>query len=740
MTNNWQKLRLLFLALCLGAIFPSSCFAQSNAKEALKELNLSKSSLQTRKCLIQIKDDLIPENYATYEEIEPIIQKFLIATNNKSEEEQLFAQITLLRIKMRYFNKLEHRVALEAYQKAKHKKYRLAVADAAITMGQSLMYSSNKGKALSYVLEASQIYEELGMLEETSEGYYQACMINYWGANIDKAELYYKKLIALGLSSLRTRNQINTINTGGLIAKRRKLYDLAIKKFREAIALARSYGDSVWVGIANGNIGDVYCDMELYEMAKPYLLNDLEFSTKHRVFGNVIITLNQLGDIATIERKHQSAYNYYLKAAQTIENEKGTFAPKDILRTYQNLASNSRTLGNHIKAYDYLTKSTFWQDSLYEVNKEAEILEIQAGFDYDHKEKELDALKKEKELAKKNQELKVNIALTGSIIMAFIIFYIWRSYRKQKSLNSLLQIRNNEIIKQKKQIEDQTTALHTQNKELKKREGVFRELLNALAEDEQKIKTQNERLRFDKEKLMEQVTHRTHELVVKNKELQQNNTQLEQFNYVIAHNIRGPVARLLGLFQLYENTNDEEERNMLWSKITHSANDIDTVIKDLNTTLLIKNNVNEVYEEINLVELTKKVLQTLQVEIDESHAQFNINLSITHVNSVKAYIESILYNLVSNAIKYRNQRRPLRVDITTQEINNRTVLIVNDNGLGIDLEKYHEKLFGMYKRFHIHQDGKGLGLHLVKLQVESLGGHIAVESTLDEGTTFRVYL
>ncbi|HMG93866.1 MAG TPA: ATP-binding protein, partial [Chryseolinea sp.] len=107
--------------------------------------------------------------------------------------------------------------------------------------------------------------------------------------------------------------------------------------------------------------------------------------------------------------------------------------------------------------------------------------------------------------------------------------------------------------------------------------------------------------------------------------------------------------------------------------------------------------------------------------------------------SVKPLLNSIIYNLVSNAIKYRSHDRDLHVSIRTSEDPDYWVLQVADNGLGIDMALYGKDLFKMYKRFHENHEGKGLGLYLVKLQVESLDGFIEVTSEVDIGTTFTIY-
>jgi signal transduction histidine kinase len=102
-------------------------------------------------------------------------------------------------------------------------------------------------------------------------------------------------------------------------------------------------------------------------------------------------------------------------------------------------------------------------------------------------------------------------------------------------------------------------------------------------------------------------------------------------------------------------------------------------------------------------------------------------------------LDSILINLFSNAVKYRDPERPSRISVRTERIDGETCLSVTDNGLGIDLEAYGDKLFTLYGRFHSHVDGKGLGLYLVKTHVRAMGGRIGLESEPGKGSTFRVF-
>ena len=131
----------------------------------------------------------------------------------------------------------------------------------------------------------------------------------------------------------------------------------------------------------------------------------------------------------------------------------------------------------------------------------------------------------------------------------------------------------------------------------------------------------------------------------------------------------------------------------------------------------------------------KKILSD---SIYESGALLKEDIQITLIHANEPYLESIIYNLFSNALKYRSEKRVLELSISTFKDGNDVVLKICDNGVGIDLESYGQKLFGLYQRFHDHVGGKGMGLYLVKTQVEALGGSIAVESKVDHGTTFTI--
>jgi PAS domain S-box-containing protein len=226
------------------------------------------------------------------------------------------------------------------------------------------------------------------------------------------------------------------------------------------------------------------------------------------------------------------------------------------------------------------------------------------------------------------------------------------------------------------------------------------------------------------------------------RELTQNNKDLKQFSYITSHNLRAPLSNLTGLLNLIEDIpiNDSELEEILegFQKSTKLLNE---TVNDLNKVIIIKDNASITKEDVLLKEIFEKVRQQLSFKIDLCTPILNIDIpQLTCININKSYIESILLNLLTNSLKFKAENRQLIVNISTKQIDDTTILTFQDNGIGIDLKRNGEKVFGLYQRFHNYPDSKGLGLYLVKSQVEAMGGVINIESKVDKGTIFTITL
>ncbi len=265
------------------------------------------------------------------------------------------------------------------------------------------------------------------------------------------------------------------------------------------------------------------------------------------------------------------------------------------------------------------------------------------------------------------------------------------------------------------------------------------ESLNAiLKNNEQLIEEQKTKLLVANEKLSEEVSDKSVELKQSNDELIKHNNDLQQFSNTLSHNLRGPVANLLGLSNLFKIDKSEESRSSIADHIHKSANALDVVIKDLNKIVELRNNLFQIKEKIDVRKEVQSIWQVLDSSVKQSNAKLEIDIQAPIAYGVRSYFHSIMYNLISNAIKYRNETRACVIKVVSAKINNHCTISVEDNGIGVDLEKHGDKMFGMYKRFHTHLEGKGLGLFLTKQQIESMGGSIDVESELNKGTKFTI--
>ncbi len=347
-------------------------------------------------------------------------------------------------------------------------------------------------------------------------------------------------------------------------------------------------------------------------------------------------------------------------------------------------------------------------------------------------------------------------------LLAFILiitFYYWRVIAIKKQNVKLeeivdkrtlqlqetykqLEVREQEIRGQNNELIHNREELAAQNEELmqgQEETSAQRDLLAAqykeLEEARNIIEIKNNEMALHNQNLELEVANRT-------KELLSHNNQLEQFAFISAHNLRAPVARILGLGEVLRLTGkSKEDVKAIIEKLIFTTQELDRVVKDLSQILDIRKNSSTIISTINLNEEVQLVKANLQKDIEESRAEiFHDFIAVEEVHSVKPYIDSILMNLVSNAIKYRDPSRLPIIKIWSEIGEGYINICVSDNGLGIDLTRHSDKLFKLYNRFHFHIEGKGLGLYMTKTQVIALGGTIEATSEIDNGITFRISL
>lgn len=350
----------------------------------------------------------------------------------------------------------------------------------------------------------------------------------------------------------------------------------------------------------------------------------------------------------------------------------------------------------------------------------------------------------------RNQMLQIILFLICFPTLLYTAYYTGKTFKLSDLLHKAEEERNKILMEQNTELEHRvikrTQEMATQNEEMISQREELATQHDALTfqnkqlfEAHKIIEDQNREIQRKNEQLEMEIETRTQELQNTNRELVLHNNQLEQFAFIAAHNLRAPLARILGLANVVDLSKTEHDKDTALKKLVTSTQDLDHVIRDLNLILNIQKHTSNLIS-VELTAAFTRVIKMLEKELDDTKAILGKDFSAADkVYAVAPYVESILYNLISNAIKYRDPSRVPVITLKTTLDQEFVCLIVSDNGLGINLDKYRHNMFTLYKRFHTHMEGKGLGLYLVKTQITALGGKIEVESAPDKGTTFRVY-
>ena len=220
------------------------------------------------------------------------------------------------------------------------------------------------------------------------------------------------------------------------------------------------------------------------------------------------------------------------------------------------------------------------------------------------------------------------------------------------------------------------------------------------------------------------------------------NESLLNFAHIVSHNMRSHGSNLSMLTDfLLEGKIDEEERMNALHMLKNAATGLNDTIAHLNEVVQIKTEAEQKMKQLDLRTLVHKVSQSLEALFASNHVDLSIDIPESyHVMGVTAYVESAVLNLMTNAVKYRDPEKSARIRVRTEDREQRIVLHIEDNGLGIDMKKNGEKIFGMYKTFHHHPESRGIGLFITRNQIESMGGTIVVSSEPGKGSTFSITL
>jgi PAS domain S-box-containing protein len=218
------------------------------------------------------------------------------------------------------------------------------------------------------------------------------------------------------------------------------------------------------------------------------------------------------------------------------------------------------------------------------------------------------------------------------------------------------------------------------------------------------------------------------------------NKRLLNFSYIVSHNLRSHTSNIISILNFLEKEDTIAEKSELLQHLKRVSLSLNDTLYNLNEVVSIRNNMNMVVEPLNLREYILQALGVLSEQIIQKKVIIiNEVPENTFVNYNPAYLESVVLNFISNAIKYSSSERQPKIELSVFHEKENMVLKVRDNGIGIDMKKNGDKLFGMYKTFNNNADARGIGLFITKNQIDAMGGKVEVESELGEGTSFKIY-
>jgi len=276
---------------------------------------------------------------------------------------------------------------------------------------------------------------------------------------------------------------------------------------------------------------------------------------------------------------------------------------------------------------------------------------------------------------------------------------------------------------------------------LRAKVSVFVELYrknHLLLAQERKLMQVNNELEERVKKRTEEITKKNEELENKNQELRKVNIDLDNFIYTASHDLKAPIANIEGLLTaLFEDIKDadlDDIKRMVLLSIEKFKN----TVHDLTEISKVQKESSEDVGVVNFKEVLGEIEEDIHASIADAKARIQTDFKVPEIHFSKKNLRSVIYNLVSNAVKYCSPDRMPVVNISTFKKGQFVVLKVGDNGLGFN-PSYQNKIFGMFKRLHQHVEGSGVGLYIVKRIIENSGGKIEVKSAVDVGTTFEVY-
>lgn len=584
---------------------------------------------------------------------------------------------------------------------------------------KKVVFLKNVGRAFSiqgdYELALQNLYEALAIAER--ENYFNdaletLCELGWVTHHIGDP----LKSLSFAEKALKNSTEVNSpiymvqaLNLQGIVLLDLNRFDEGRKVLRASMDTCRKYHDHIGLIEAHLNLGDLEIKAKRADRAIPLLTQAIALSKEKlyahgELWGHLSLARASIDGQALPRAMEELAQGE--KMAKLLPEKEA------IMEIYNLKKALYQAQGKFQLALHFAERAEHLKDSLRSKELTNRFANLQRLDEIRQREQNIQSLMQQKELSEAQLKLKdsrlqvqyilVAVAVLGILTLLLTTFRFRSFYKKIVLLNKGIQERNEEIQAQSEELIQSNRTIHELN-----------EHLHIMVEE----KTSN--------------------LKKTNEELIRSNNNLQQFSYVVSHNLRGPIARLLGLTSLLKTLPPGEEQEKFIELTHQSGVDLDNIVTDLSKIINLKGGMNS----LERVDLKAEFDIAMQQNAIPEHYRPCVSVDFEEgvsVRSVKAFVQSIFYNLLSNAYKYRSPDRDLQIQVQVKKVNEAVEITIRDNGLGIDLTKHRDAVFKLFKRFHLNADGRGLGLYLVKEQVEALGGTIDIQSQPDVGTTFTI--